>query len=82
MKIAALADWKHSPDLTDEERLVVEFADVVSRTPVIVDDELRRRLADAFSERQLVELANTIAWEHARARFNRALGVESDGFSQ
>lgn len=70
----------HSPDLTDRERLAVEFADVLSRTPVVVSDDLRSRIDAEFSEKQMVELANTIAWEHARARFNRGLGIESDGF--
>lgn len=70
----------HSPDLTDRERLAVEFADVLSRSPVLVSDDLRSRMDAEFSEKQLVELANTIAWEHARARFNRGLGIESDGF--
>lgn len=72
----------HSPDLTDTERLVVEYADAVSRTPVDVTSELRERLRAEFTEKQMVELANTIAWEHARARFNRGSGIESDGFSE
>jgi len=72
----------HSTDLTDRERLVVEFADGMSRTPVAVSDDLRRRLRLEFSEKQVVDLANTISWEHARARFNRGLGVESDGFDE
>lgn len=70
----------HTPDLSDRERLVVEFADVLSRTPVEVSDDLHRRMAAEFTEKQVVELASTISWEHARARFNRGLGVESDGF--
>lgn len=70
----------HSPDLTPRERLVVEFADVLSRTPVSVDDDLRSRLEEEFTEKQIVELAHTVAWEHARARFNRGLGIEADGF--
>ena len=72
----------HSPDLTATERLVIEYADAVSRTPVDVSDELRERLRAEFTEKQIVELTNTIAWEHARARFNRGLGIESDGFSE
>ena len=72
----------HSPNLSDTERLVVEFADVLSRTPVSVGADLRRRLDATFSEKQIVELSNAIAWEHARARFNRGLGIESDGFDQ
>ena len=72
----------HSPDLTAAERLVIEFADGLSRTPVVVSDDVRCRLGDEFSEKQIVELSHTVAWEHARARFNRGLGIESDGFSE
>lgn len=71
----------HSSELSHDERLVIEFADELSRTPVALSDDLLRRLHADFSEKQIVELANTIAWEHARARFNRGLGIESDGFS-
>ncbi len=59
----------HSPDLTTTERMVIEFADGLSRTPVVGSDDLRGRLRLEFSEKQIVELSNTIAWEHARARF-------------
>lgn len=75
-------DWIHSPDLTATERIVIEFADGLSRTPVVVSDDLRGRLRLEFTEKQIVELSNTIAWEHARARFNRGLDIESDGFSE
>lgn len=71
----------HSSELSDAERLVIEFADELSRTPVVVSDDLLTRLRADFSQKQIVELANTIAWEHARARFNRGLGIESHGFS-
>lgn len=72
----------HSPELSDDERLVIEYADVLSRTPVGVSDDLRARMNAEFSEKQIVELTNEIAWEHARARFNRGLGIESDGFDE
>ena len=79
--IDAVADWKETPNLTDDQRLVVEFADVLSRTPVNMTDDLEQRLQDRFSEKQLVELANNIAWENCRARFNRAFGIEPDGYA-
>ena len=66
----------------ETERIVIEFADGLSRTPVVVSDDLRGRLRLEFTEKQIVELSNTIALEHARARFNRGLGIESDGFSE
>lgn len=37
-------------------------------------------MAAAFSPKQLVELTQVIAWENARARFNRGFDVQSDGY--
>ena len=59
----------------------MEFADVLSQTPVNVTDDLEQRLQSRFSEKQLVELANNIAWENCRARFNRAFRIEADGYA-
>ena len=54
----------------------------MTRTPASVDDELFAALAGEFSEPQLAELANAIAWENYRSRFNRAFGVLAEGFSE
>lgn len=51
-------------------------------TPVEVSDELTSRLRDHLSEKQVVELTNLIAWENARARFNRGFGIEADGYNR
>jgi hypothetical protein len=40
--------------------------------------KLRQFLDDA----QLVELTATLAWENYRARFDHALGIESEGFTE
>ncbi len=63
------------------EKLVVEYAERMSRTPVEVPDELSAKLRSHFTEGQLVELTAAIAWENYRARFDHALGVEAQGFS-
>ena len=44
--------------------------------PDDVFDELKRH----FNTEQIVDLTATIALENMRARFNRALQIESDGF--
>lgn len=54
----------------------------MSVTPSDVSDDLFARLRRHFDEPALIELTASIAWENYRARFNRALRVESDGFSQ
>jgi hypothetical protein len=54
----------------------------MSVSPADVSDDLFARLRRHFDAPALVELTASIAWENYRARFNRALRVESDGFSK
>jgi len=42
-----------------------------------VDDDVFARVEAHFSTEEIVALTELIAWENASARFNRALGVES-----
>jgi len=44
-----------------------------------VDDALFARLRQHFDDDAIVELTETIAWENASAKFNRALRVPSQG---
>jgi AhpD family alkylhydroperoxidase len=69
-------------DLFDElEKLVLDYAVAISRTPTTVTDELFAVLREHFDERQLVELTNVIALENMRARFNSAFDMTPAGFS-
>jgi len=54
----------------------------MTTTPVSTSDELVAELGKHFEERELVELTAAIAWENWRARFNHALGIEAQGFSE
>jgi 4-carboxymuconolactone decarboxylase len=80
-ELLALAHYRSSPLFTDVEKLVLDYAVGMSRTPVDVSDELFAALRGHFSEPQLVELTHLIALENLRGRFNLALGVGSAGFS-
>jgi alkylhydroperoxidase family enzyme len=64
------------------EKLVLDYATGISRSPVDVSDELFDRLREHFDEAQLVELTNVIALENYRARFNWAFGIAGQGFSE
>ena len=66
----------------EREKLVLRYTDAMTATPVVVSDELYAGLRARFDERQLVELTACIAWENHRARFDHALGIESQGFSE
>ncbi len=64
------------------EKLVLEYADGMTQTPVEVPDALFARLRENFNDAQLVELTATLAWENYRARFDHAFGVEAEGFTK
>ncbi|HEX2162236.1 MAG TPA: carboxymuconolactone decarboxylase family protein [Thermoleophilaceae bacterium] len=81
-KLRALPDHRTSPAFSEVERLVLDLAVGMTRTPVDVSDELFARLREHFDEAQLVELANEIAIENYRARFNWAFGIGSQGFAE
>ena len=80
-KLMALADFEHSPDLSEVEKLVLRYAEAMTQTPVAVPDELFADLRRHLNEKQLVELTSAIAWENYRARFDHAFGIEAEGFS-
>jgi AhpD family alkylhydroperoxidase len=81
-ELRELPRYQQSPRFTEIEKLVLDYATGMSRSPVDVPDMLFDRLHDHLDEAQLVELTNIIALENYRARFNWALGIEDQGFSE
>ena len=81
-QIENLNRYSTDRNFSDIERLVLEYADAMSQTPVAVPDALFARLRERFDEAQLVELTSAIAWEGYRARFSHAFGIESENFSE
>jgi len=81
-KVRAINDHRESEHFTDLERLVLDYAEAMSRTPVEVSDELVGALREHLDEAQLVELTSVIALENYRARFNWALGIGAQGFAE
>lgn len=74
--------YRDSDAFDETERLVLDLATALSRSPADVPGQLFEELAHRFDERALVELAAMVAWENYRARFNRAFGLEPQGFSE
>src|SRR5207244_664550 len=81
-QLLALPVYRTSPHFSEVEKLVLEYAVGMSRTPTDVSDELFAKLRQHFTEVQLVELTFVIALENMRGRFNMALGIGSAGFSE
>ena len=80
-QIANLNNYRTDFNFSDLERLVLEYADAMTRTPVEVSDALFARLREKFGEAELVELTSAIAWENYRARFDHAFGIEGENFT-
>ncbi len=80
-QLLALPRYRESDEFTVLEKLVLEYATAMSRTPTSVNDELFAALREHFDERQMVELTNVIALENMRARFNSAFDMTPAGFS-
>jgi len=81
-ELLALPRYRESELFNDLEKLALDYAVAMSRTPVDVPDELFGRLRDHFDETQIVELTHAIAIENMRGRFNLALGIGSAGFTE
>jgi 4-carboxymuconolactone decarboxylase len=81
-QLLELPRYKESERFDELEKLVLDYAVGMSRTPVDVSDELFDRLRASFDEAQIVELTNLIALENMRGRFNHALGFGKAGFSE
>ena len=79
-KIEAALGMNESNDLSERERVALEYADRVSATPVDVPDEFFANLKRLFSEREVVELTAHIAHENYNAKSNRPLRVAANNF--
>ena len=80
-EILALPSYQASPLFSELDKLVLDYAVGMSRTPASVPDELFGKLRQHLDDGQIVELTHHIALENMRGRFNLALGIGSAGFS-
>lgn len=80
-KVREVPRWRESEAFTDLERDVMEFAEAMTATPPTVTDEMVAHLDAALGHAAVVELAMMVAVENERSRFNSAMGLASQGFS-
>ena len=81
-KLKGLADYENAAIYSAAELAALRYADATTRTPVEVSNESFRDLQAHFDDAEIIELTSAIAWENYRARFDHALAVESEGFSE
>jgi alkylhydroperoxidase family enzyme len=77
-----LADYERSDAFDADQKAVLRYADAMTRTPVEVPDGVFAAMRLRYDDAQIVELTSALAWENYRARFDHALGVESEGYSE
>ena len=78
----ALHDYARSPAFGELDRLVLDYTAAMTSTPVNVPDALFAALRAKLDEAQILEITAAIAWENYRARFNHALEIGAQGFSE
>ena len=80
-EVKAVSNFRESKLFSEREKVAIEYAEEMTKTPVEVPNELFERLKKHFDEGQIIELTSSIAFENYRARLNHALGIESDDLS-
>jgi len=79
-ELLALPRYQSSDLFTEREKVALDYAAGVMRTPVDVTDELFARMKEYFSDEQLVEITALLTVVNLD-RFNAAFGIGSAGFS-
>ena len=79
--LRAVPQWRDSDLFDDTQRAVLAYAEAASATPPTVTDAMVADLRTRMDDAALVELTMIIAVENQRSRFNSALGLTSQGFS-
>jgi AhpD family alkylhydroperoxidase len=79
-KLEALGNWQESRLFDEKERAALEYAEVVTRSDLRVNQELMTRVKRYFDGDDLVELTALISFQNMSSKFNSALGVEPQGF--
>jgi alkylhydroperoxidase family enzyme len=80
-KVREVPRWRESTVFTDLEREVLAYAEAMTATPPTVTDEMVASLRERLGTEALVELTLMVAVENERSRFNSAMGLASQGFS-
>jgi alkylhydroperoxidase family enzyme len=76
-----LSRYRESGAFTPRERLVLDLAVAMTRTPPDVGDELFAELQKHFTSAQLVELVTEIGLANLRGRFNTTFRCRVAGYS-
>jgi AhpD family alkylhydroperoxidase len=80
-KLKDVPRWRDSDVFTPVERDVLAYSEAMTATPPEVTDEMVDGLVARLGVPAVVELTMMVAVENQRSRFNSAMGLSSQGFS-
>ena len=80
-KVREVPRWRESEVFSELEREVMAYAEAMTFTPPTVTDEMVAALDEQLGHEAMVELTMMVAIENERSRFNAAMGLASQGFS-
>ena len=81
-KLQAIDRYAEHPGFTERERVALAYAEMVTISPNDITDAQFADVRRHFTEREIVELTLQAAFENFRARANRSLRIEDDGFAK
>ncbi|MCJ7435995.1 MAG: hypothetical protein MUO77_21150 [Anaerolineales bacterium] len=74
-------DVEQVDTFSEHEKLAIAYTRVISQTPLKFHPDLVERVKSAFTEREFVILASTVAQVNYWARLIQALGIPPAGFN-
>ncbi len=80
-KLAALESWATSEWFGERERVALEFAEQIVRDDEEVSDECYARLAEHFSEAEILEIVFVVGYQTFASKFAKAFALAPQGFS-
>ena len=81
-KLEALDRYAEHPGFTERERAAIAWAEMVTISPNDISEAQFAELRRHFTDREIVELTAQAAFENFRARVNRSLRIDDDGFAK
>ncbi|SHI61501.1 hypothetical protein SAMN02745165_00558 [Malonomonas rubra DSM 5091] len=81
-KVQALEYWRQSDLFSDQEKAVLEYTEAMTLSESQVSDEMVATLRNWFDDDGIVELTGLIGFQNLSSKFNSALGLPAQGFSQ
>lgn len=80
-KLAALAEYRTSPEFSERERAALEYAEQITRDEEEVSDACFARLREHFSEADVVELTFIVGYQTFASKFAKALQLAPQGLA-